>query len=161
MAEPPDQPGTPFVERHHLGLGVDYALRLMCMVSDLFEGDIVQGLVFMAAVRASTQHIIAGKHPALVAGQIFPDEDRRPCSLSAIARSLGLSVETTRRHVVKLTDRGYLARSSNGAVLIVHGVLERGEFRQAAFANATNLEQLVRGVLRTATQQQSLLGERQ
>lgn len=30
---------TPFVKRHHLSLGADYALRLIRIFTDLFDGD--------------------------------------------------------------------------------------------------------------------------
>lgn len=141
---------TLLVQRHHLGLGVDYALRLVRLTTDLFDGDMVMGLVFMAAVRASSQQFrnAAAHHPRDFAEPV-PTEARRPISVSALARSLGIPVETTRRHVLKLTALGFAERTEGGGVLITSEILDREELRLAAVANAANMDKLIEGLLKT------------
>ena len=141
---------TYFVQRHHLGLGADYALRLVRLSTDLFGGDVVLGLVFMAAVRASSQQLrnAAAHYPRDITERV-PTEARRPISVSALARSLGIPVETTRRHVAKLTALGFAQRTESGGVLITSEILDREELQAAAMINAANMDQLIDGLLKT------------
>lgn len=78
---------TPALIRRHLNLGADYVLRCVGLLSDVFGGDIISGLVFLAAVQASTQHLRNSSAQDDCEEEFFPDEVRRPASLSAIARS--------------------------------------------------------------------------
>jgi hypothetical protein len=141
---------TLFVQRLHLGLGADYALRLVRLATDLFAGDMLLGLVFMAAVRASSQQFrnAATHHPGDLAEPV-PTKARRPISVSALARSLGIPVGTTRRHVLKLTAMGFAERTEGGGVLVTSEILDREELRLAAMANAANMDQLIEGLLKT------------
>ena len=94
-----------------LSAGVNYVLRLMRTYTDLVGGDPTTALVFIAAAQACTQHVKV-RPEALQEETFIRDEMRRPVSLSALARSLGLPVETTRRQVrrlIVLNDAGRLA----------------------------------------------------
>jgi hypothetical protein len=140
---------TPFVKRHHLALGADYALRLIRLFTDVFDGDIMLALVFIAAAQAGTQHLRNVASPSvMVTDAFFPDEVRRPVSISALARSLGLPVETTRRYVVKLVELGFARRTEGGGMVVTTDMLDRDEIRAAARANAANMEHLIDGLLR-------------
>ena len=141
---------TPFLVRGHMSLGADYALRLIRIFTDLFDGDLGLALVFIAAAQAGTQHLrLEQDYPDIAAGDFFPDDLRRPVSVSALARSLGLPVETTRRHVVKLAANGYALRTGSGGVIITSAILAREEIREIASLNAANMAQLIDGLLRT------------
>jgi hypothetical protein len=141
---------TPFIVRHHMSLGADYALQLIRIFTDLFDGDLGLAMVFIAAAQAGTQHLRQEQdYPDITAGDFFPDDLRRPVSISALARSLGLPVETTRRHVVKLAANGYALRTEGGGVIITSAILQREEIRQTAGLNAANMAQLIDGLKRT------------
>ncbi len=140
---------TPFVKRHHLSLGADYALRLIRIFTDLFDGDMNRALVFIAAAQAGTEHLRErGDNVELVSGEFFPDEMRRPVSVSALARSLGIPVETTRRHVVQLAETGFARRTGSGGVIVTSEVLAREEIREAGLLNHGAMETLIDGLTR-------------
>jgi hypothetical protein len=132
-----------------MNLGADYALRLIRIFTDLFDGDVGLALVFIAAAQAGTEHLRQNDdYLSVVDGEFFPDELRRPISVSALARSLGLPVETTRRHVVRLASGGYLLRTANGGVLVTSDILAREDIRKVAVLNAGNMERLIDGLRR-------------
>ncbi len=140
---------TPFVTRRHLSLGADYALRLIRIFTDLF-GDMDLALVFIAAAQAGTEHLRDDdSYIDMLSGEFFPDELRRPVSVSALARSLGIPVETTRRHVVKLANTGYALRTESGGVIVTSEILRRDEIREAGLLNLEAMERLIGGVRRT------------
>ncbi len=140
---------TPFLARHHLSLGADYALRLVRLFTDIFDGDVALALVFVAAAQAGTQHLRnTPAHFVPAEGEFFPDDLRRPISVSALARSLGLSVETTRRHVIRLVELGYAQRTASGGVLVTSEILKREEVSTAAVANLTSMRHLIRALSR-------------
>lgn len=141
---------TPFVKRRHLSLGADYALRLIRIFTDLFDGDMDRALVFIAAAQAGTEHLREhDDYVSMLNGEFFPDEMRRPISVSALARSLGIPVETTRRHVVKLASTGYAQRTESGGVIVTSEILSREEIQQAGLRNLEAMERLVDGLVRT------------
>ncbi|WP_421737100.1 hypothetical protein [Caulobacter sp.] len=140
---------TPALIRRHLNLGADYVLRCVGLLSDVFGGDIISGLVFLAAVQASTQHLRNPSAQDDCEEEFFPDEVRRPASLSAIARSLGIPVETTRRHVIKLERAGFAHRSKGGGVLVTADILAREDIRAAMLANSGYVLRLNDGVTRS------------
>jgi len=141
---------TPFIKRHHLSLGADYALRLIRIFTDLFDGDMDLALVFIAAAQAGTDHVRQkSDYLDLLADEFFPDDLRQPVSVSALARSLGIPVETTRRHVVKLAKTGYALRTESGGVIVTSEILRREEIRQAALLNLGAIETLIDGLVKT------------
>ncbi len=140
---------SPFLARHHLSLGADYSLRLVRLFTDIFGGDVALALVFIAAAQAGTQHLRnTTTHAVPAEGEFFPDDLRRPISVSALARSLGLSVETTRRHVIRLVELGYARRTESGGVLVTSEILKREEVSNAAVANLASMRHLIRALSR-------------
>lgn len=123
--------------RQTLDLGADYVLRSLGLLSEVFDGDIVRGAIFLAILQASSQHL--RNDPTRRYEARVEDTARRSVSLSAIARSLGLSVETTRRHVVRLAEDGFVSRTFSGGVIVTAANLERPDLRRAAQANRANL----------------------
>jgi hypothetical protein len=117
--------------QRHLDVGARYVLRSIGLLGSVFDGDVVRGLVFLSALEISTGRAADGS------------VDRAaPVSLSAIARSLRMSIETTRRHVIKLERDGFVARSPKGGVLIAAALMDRPEMREALTANSGNLFQM-------------------
>ncbi|CAN5457397.1 hypothetical protein BH10PSE4_BH10PSE4_44960 [soil metagenome] len=142
------QDTPPEVIRNHLSLGADYVLRFVALFSPLFDGDVVMTLVFVAAVQASTQHVRQAGRGAMIAGAVFADDLRRPTSVSALARSLAMPVETTRRYVIKLAARGFLQRTRLGGVLVTSDVLARPQLQAMIRVNSANLEQVAAAMRR-------------
>ena len=141
--------GTPFVKRHHLNLGADYALRLIRIFTDVFDGDVSLALVFIAAAQMGTRHLRDdGDYFDKLEGEFFPDHLRQPVTVSALARSLGLPVETTRRHVVRLASTGYALRTEQGGVIVTSDALRREEIRKAGLANLDAIQVLADGLQR-------------
>jgi hypothetical protein len=138
---------TAFIERHYMSLGADYALRLIRLYTDVFDGDVALALVFMAAAQAGTQHLRrASNFHELFEGEFFPDELRRPVSVSSLARFLAIPVETTRRHVIKLTTLGFAQRTIGGGVMVTNDMLRREEVSRVVRANTVNMQQLIHGL---------------
>lgn len=127
-----------------LGHGADYVLRFMRIFTDMMDGDPVRGLIFLAATRAGTQHLESGFRPTRRG--FASDSLRRPISISALARSLGLPNETVRRHVIALVEAGYASRTPRGGVLVTSDQLDRPRIRQALGENVINLERLTRSL---------------
>lgn len=142
----------PEVIRNHVSLGADYVLRFVALLSPVFDGDVVMTLVFVAALQASTQHVRQAGRSALIEGAAFPDHLRRSTSVSALARSLALPVETTRRHVIKLAAGGFVQRSRLGGVMVTSDILARPQIQALMAANSANLEQLASAMRRQAAQ---------
>ncbi|MFN7110780.1 MAG: hypothetical protein ACK4M2_04015 [Brevundimonas sp.] len=136
-------------ERLQLAAGVDYVLRFMRLYADVAGGDPVTALVFVSAAQACAQHVRnMHRHTALMGSEFLPDDLRRPVSLSALARSLNMSVETTRRHVSKLCALGLASRTEDGGVMVDTRHLNRPEVRDAVSANTQNLEVFVNQLAR-------------
>jgi DNA-binding IclR family transcriptional regulator len=114
--------------RHHLDVGADYVLRSAGLLSSVFDGDILRGLVFLSALRLSA-------HAPQDAG------GERPVRLTAIARSVGLPIETTRRHLLKLQRDGFVVRAGAGGGMIAI-IPERPDIAEAMAANSANLASL-------------------
>lgn len=130
--------------RTRQNLGIDYVLRQMLIYTGLTGGDPARALIFIAALRACTQHL-PDLHP--VSGRGFIDDSlRRPASVSAIARSLGLPAETVRRHILALEAAGLLARTPEGGVLVTSAHLDSPAVEEAVRANVASLNRLVRGL---------------
>ncbi len=137
-------PSTSPLERRHLDLGTDYLLRSVAILGRLFGGDVSRGLIYLTALQASSQHLRNAQDP----GQTQPTDDdhRRPVSLSSIARSLSMSVETTRRQVLRLEHDGLVARTANGGVMVRFSSLGCEAQHVALAVNSINVQRLGGGL---------------
>jgi len=131
-------------------LATEYFLRSMQLLVDFVEGDLVTALVFLAIVSANVSHLNADGPdgpPHADADDVPPDAARKPVSVLALAGSLDLPYETTRRHVAKLLKSGQCERVAGG--LIVPARVLLGErHTEVMRANLTNLRRLFRALTR-------------
>lgn len=133
------------LRRLRLRAGVDYALRTVNLYAALVGGGHTRALVFLAAAQSATQHVPDGAvSPDMLEAGFLPDALRRPVSLSSLARSLGLSIETTRRHVRALEAGGFLDRTPSGGVLVSRARLDRPDVQAAVEQNEAGLTLLMR-----------------
>ncbi len=121
----------------------------MRLYTDLMNGDPVRALVLLSAWRASTQHLKDWMPQEAGDDSLVPDAMRHPVSVSSIARSLGLPVETTRRHVIGLCEDGWAERTADGGVIITSRHLDKPELHATVDANVINLERLTRSLARS------------
>lgn len=150
MPDPSDL-GDLFLAR----IGSSYMLRMLAVLSELFDGEVMLGIVFLAVSQAATGHLSLHRELNDFGGDgIVPDELRRPVAVLAIAHSLNIPRETARRHVARLIERGYCAPAPGRRVVIPGDVYRRPEIRAAIEANRRNLQ-----VVFAAARRVDLLGE--
>ena len=98
-----------------------FFLRQWDIIGKMADGDLHKALVFAAIVSANVQHIghtTAASHRFGTLDQAPPNEERRPVSTHALAQSLGLPYETTRRNVNKLLAEGVCVRVPGQGLVI-------------------------------------------
>lgn len=112
---------------------VDFILNSLSVYMEIFDGDSTSMLIFFTMARTSVNHLNREKVPRseAVTG-VFPDALRRPVAILSISSYLGLPYETTRRHVMKLVERGFCRRQGSREFLISSETLSRPEFRALA-----------------------------
>lgn len=125
-------------------LGSDYLLRSLQMLGELFDGQVLTALISLAIVQANTTHL-EGSGAYRDLEDLPPDHVRRPVSVLAIANSLGLPYETTRRHIEKMIQSGQATRV-DGGVIVPRAALDSPRHRERLQANLVNLRRLVRGL---------------
>ena len=103
---------------------LDHFLRTGAAVSEVFDGNMLAGVVFLTIMRAGVQHLNLNPGPGGPGPDgIYDDKLRRPVSVMSVANFLGLSYETTRRHVSVLIDRGYCVRVGARGVMVPASVV--------------------------------------
>jgi hypothetical protein len=139
-------PGDLQTARISTRLGADYVLRYLQLAASLQGGDLILGVVMTAIVAANTQHLNFNPDGTPNYGGLNeppPDAERRPISINALAASMGMPFETTRRYVNKLIDAGWCERCRNG-VIVRAQALSSPESQAALMANHSNLRRLLR-----------------
>jgi hypothetical protein len=148
-ASPDPRPGADKL-RLSVRLATEYFLRSMQLLVGYVEGDLVTALVFLAIVSANVSHLNAdGPEGALHADtdDVPPDALRKPVSVLALAGSLDLPYETTRRHVAKLLKAGQCERVTGGLIVPARVLLSE-RHTEGMRANLTNLRRLFRALTR-------------
>jgi hypothetical protein len=148
-ASPEAPPGADKL-RISVRLSTEYILRSVQLLVGFVEGDLVTTLVFLAIVSANVSHLnVEGPDgpPHADADDAPPDEARKPVSVLALAGSLNLPYETTRRHVAKLLKSGQCERVTGGLIVPAR-VLFSERHTEAMRANLTNLRRLFRALNR-------------
>lgn len=127
-------------------LSSSYLLRTLANAGEVFEGDMMLAVVFMAIGQATVSHLP-------VVGQfgpdgIAPDDLRRPVSALSIAESLNIPRETARRYVSRLVDLGYCARVRSRRVIIPGDVYRRPDVQRALQSNRRDLQMMISAIRR-------------
>ncbi len=126
-------------------LTVEFFLRTANLISGLSGGDLMEALVLRAIIAGNINHIDRDpKSPGRFAAvdDMPPDALRRPISVLAIANSLSLPYETTRRYANKLLKKGHCVRAKGGLVAPAASHDEPAD-HAAILANMANLRRLV------------------
>jgi hypothetical protein len=131
-------------------LSVDYILRSVRLISEHAGGDLMAGLVLRAIVAANAGYLdqdarTFGQYAAL--DDAPPDDVRRPVSILAVAGSLGMPYETTRRYVIKLQKAGLVIKVRGGVLAPSSGML-RPMDAETMLANVANLHRLCKSLKR-------------
>ncbi len=101
-------------------IGGAFFLEAAVAVSDAFDGDLIRGLIAMELMQLQFESA------AIVSKSGSPAEGRKSTTVYAVAKSLGLNYETTRRHFKRLVDEGYCQRLPEGFVTVASAI-ERPE----------------------------------
>lgn len=129
---PEAQARAAYMPREVVRLSSDYFLNTVALLTTNLNLELVEGLMFLAVVRANTLHVTLD--PALAAtfsgvDEIPPDALRRSVSVYALARELRLPYETARRHGHKLIEKGLCERSSDRGLVAPSHVHAREDFK--------------------------------
>lgn len=119
----------------------EFLLRSVNLISQISDGDLLEGLVMITIVSANNSHL--DRDPATPGRfrgveDVVPDEMRRPVSVLAIANTLNLPYETTRRYVGKHLAAGRCVRVKGGVIAIGES-LRRDDYHEAIRVNMANL----------------------
>jgi len=131
-------------------LSSEYVLRSVQLLVGFVEGDLATAMVFLAIISANVSHLNAegpDGPPHADMHDVPPDEARKPVSVLALAGSLDLPYETTRRHVAKLLKSGQCERVTGGLIVPARVLLSE-RHTEVMRANMTNLRRLFRALTR-------------
>jgi hypothetical protein len=104
----------------------EFFLRQVEALAGIFDGDIILGLIFASIGAANNKKILHSPELLDAYGTISavpPARYRVRISVSALARSLGFSYETTRRRVKELIARGLCEQNAEGLMLTDRALL--------------------------------------
>jgi len=96
---------------------IHWLLELLNHVRTLGDGDILDGLIMLAINDANVRHLNHAESGYNSSATVPPDSERQPVSVYVVARELGLSYETARRHVQRLIKSGKVDRGEGGVIL--------------------------------------------
>ncbi len=137
-----------------------FHLRTAELLADAVDGDLVRGIIFLGIIQANVQTLNSDLDLSLrYAGveTIPPDALRRPISVYALAQSLDLPYETTRRYVQKLIEDGRCAREASG-IVAPSQVLAQPAMIAALERNHANLGAFVESLLSDGIDPRALAG---
>ena len=101
-------------------IGGDYTLRTMMGIAAGLDHDYALAVVYLAILQANLGPVtedanLSARYAGLDA--VVPEDLRRPISVHALAGSLHMPYETTRRCVGRLIDKGFVKRVSRSGIL--------------------------------------------
>jgi hypothetical protein len=123
----------------------EFFLEAAVGTADFFKGELVTALVFLAIMRENVRHIDHTPENARAYGGVQslpPDTEREPVTIYIVAKALGLTYETARRHVKRLVEDGYCVRTERGLVVPAE-VLTRPEVVRGNERNLANFNTLL------------------
>jgi DNA-binding transcriptional ArsR family regulator len=129
-------------------LSTQYFLESARLYGGLLPGDALTTLIFLTIVSRNLAKVANDPRESLAYASIeepAPDHKRTPVTVYAVAKDLGLSYETVRRHVKRLLDAGVCHRGGDGLIVPAE-VTARPEFVRAGQRNYENLQRLVRAL---------------
>jgi hypothetical protein len=144
------EPATLDVQRATLRITSDFFLRITSLLSGLMDGDLIKGLVWLGIVDANVRSLCADPElsQAYASSETPPpDSLRTPVSVYALAQSLRLPYETTRRYVAKLIDGGQAVRVERG-VIVPMAAMEAAPVRLASIQFHANLRRFLEILVR-------------
>ncbi len=97
-----------------------HTLATMRIATDAIDQDLISTMMFMTISRDNVRDVtIQSQTSGAYAGldEIPPDHLRRPVTVYALAKELGLPYETARRHANKLVAAGLAERAEEGLVI--------------------------------------------
>jgi hypothetical protein len=106
-------------------------------------GDLLEGLIFLEIIRCNTEHLSpdARGGEGSAPQDFVADRLRRPVRITAVARRFGLPIETVRRHLRVLLDRGLCVRTPTGFIVPAE-VLARPVLARVMAENVVNLHRM-------------------
>jgi hypothetical protein len=128
--------------RAAIRLVANYLLRNVEVMSEAADGDLMGALIFAAIVQANVRPISNDPKLAKTYGQmdsIPPDELRSPVSVNAVAESLKIPYETTRRHVNKLIKDGWCVKVGTRGVIVPASVIASPTMLKAGMQQYSHL----------------------
>jgi DNA-binding transcriptional ArsR family regulator len=131
------------VSRRTVRLSISYFLDSLALMARAVDLDPLSIMIGLEVARGNIEYFAKDRATAEAyagLGAIPPDEIRRPVSVYAVAKSLGLPYETARRHARRLTQAGWLERKDDGGLILPASVLGRPGVLQAALELAAMTE---------------------
>jgi hypothetical protein len=119
----------------------EFLLRSVRLISEINDGDLIEGLVILTIISGNISYLDRDPSTSgqfLAVEDVVPDEMRRPISVLAIASTLDLPYETTRRYVSKHLKAGHCKRVKGGLVAIGESLV-RDEYHEAIRTNMVNI----------------------
>jgi predicted transcriptional regulator len=107
------------VRRQVLRLSIGAFLEALEALVDRVKLDLVHTLLYVTIMQANVRHLsaqVSPDRPYSALDDVPPDTERRPISVYAVAREMGLPYETARRHVSAMIEAGLVVRSPSGGV---------------------------------------------
>ena len=132
--------------RHIARASEEYFLRFIALIHTAFPNDLVRGVIWLAINNANVHHLLNDRARGDVYASIdhpVPDAERRAVSRSAIAQSLGVPLETCRRHINALIADGLCVEVPGGAVIVPAAQLKSPQIRELMVENLINLRRLL------------------
>lgn len=146
-----DWPAAPDVRRQVARSCVDFFLSGLSLAGQPQDLDVTSVLVMRAIAFANIRHIAEDpvRGAAFAALSDIPDDnERRPVSVYAIAKSLAVPYETTRRIAAKLAAKGMVERRNDGVVaplrvlrqpVVIEGFIEFAALTETFLARLASL----------------------
>ncbi|THD77039.1 MAG: hypothetical protein E7812_13855 [Phenylobacterium sp.] len=128
-------------------LAIQCCLRQLEAMTAHIEDPTV-GVLLIHVIRATTEHLDDTHTELSETEDLMSDDLRRPAPVSLLTARVGLPPETVRRHLGRLHQRGWIARSSTGYYL-TRDMLRAPPWPQARRDNVVNLNRLFAGLGRT------------
>lgn len=128
-------------------VGLDLFLRVSVIVGEIFDGDLISGLAFYSIAHANVRHLNQPRilNPLAEEG-LFADSLRQPVSCYSVAKQLGMSRETIRRHTLRLVADGLCIQTEERKYYVPAAVLSDPRFSRLSRMLEDELDSAFRDV---------------